>query len=440
MCRGARRCRQAGGHPGMFHRFLKRKSPSVSTNSRVEITTAARPETSATGSRFGRWYRSRPLIGGILIVVAGIEMVLSGQLDLGSIHIQVGIEGMQAMILPFALVTLGVLIIVMPVHRMFYGIMCLALSIYAVVGVNLGGFLIGTVLGLVGGIMCVSWMPKHARNTDSLVEPPPLSPAAAETEAVTGDDTVAAAPRPRGGSLTIIAIALLVCASATGLTATPSFADTPTPEPVATPVSTPEPAPSAPANPSPTPSVAADPLPADSPTPAIPAVPPVPATFPAPKPAAPHAASKETLSVDPTNDPDAPLAAIPSARLRSTAVTLHGARFIGTVGVPLAGGTAATVLKITADSLMMVSFALDSTDPAARALTMGASTLSLAGPVILYCASLSGSRQDGTSVSFDPSSPPPLGVDLPSLENVTISLVTVTGAAASLTGAMENVR
>jgi hypothetical protein len=89
---------------------------------------------------------------------------------------------------------------------------------------------------------------------------------------------------------------------------------------------------------------------------------------------------------------------------------------------------------------MMVSFALDSTDPAARALTMGASTLSLAGPVILYCASLSGSRQDGTSVSFDPSSPPPLGVDLPSLENVTISLVTVTGAAASLTGAMENVR
>jgi hypothetical protein len=113
-------------------------------------------------STFLSWSRRRPFIGGVLTVLAGVEMFFSGQLDLGNIHVQLGIEGLQSTILPIAMVLLGVLAMVMPVHRIFYGVISIVLAVYSIVGLNLGGFFLGMLLGAVGGIMTVSWMPKKA--------------------------------------------------------------------------------------------------------------------------------------------------------------------------------------------------------------------------------------------------------------------------------------
>jgi hypothetical protein len=109
---------------------------------------------------FVGWYRGRPFVGGALTVLAGLEMFFSGQLDVGKIHIQVGIEGLQATIIPILMVILGVFAVTMPVHRVFYGVISLVVSVYSLIGVNLGGFFIGMLLGSVGGVMIVSWMPK----------------------------------------------------------------------------------------------------------------------------------------------------------------------------------------------------------------------------------------------------------------------------------------
>jgi hypothetical protein len=114
----------------------------------------------ADGSRFSVWRRRRPFLGGVLIALGGVEMFFSGQLDIGKIHVQLGIEGLQATIIPIVLVLLGVLIIAMPAHRIFYGVIALAVAVYSLVGVNLGGFFIGMLLGAVGGVLTVSWMPK----------------------------------------------------------------------------------------------------------------------------------------------------------------------------------------------------------------------------------------------------------------------------------------
>lgn len=92
-------------------------------------------------------------------------MFFSGQLDVGKIHVQVGIEGLQATIIPLLMVLLGMLAMLMPVHRIFYGVIVLAISVYSLVGVNLGGFFIGMLLGAVGGVLIVAWMPKAAANT-----------------------------------------------------------------------------------------------------------------------------------------------------------------------------------------------------------------------------------------------------------------------------------
>ncbi|WP_288115204.1 DUF6114 domain-containing protein [Microbacterium sp. SCN 71-21] len=110
-------------------------------------------------ARFAAWSRRRPLVGAILIAVGGVEMFFSGQLDLGNIQVQLGFSGLQATIIPVALVLLGVLIVAMPMHRIFYGVIALAISIYSLVGVNLGGFIIGMVVSTVGGVIAVSWVP-----------------------------------------------------------------------------------------------------------------------------------------------------------------------------------------------------------------------------------------------------------------------------------------
>lgn len=113
--------------------------------------------------RFRAWRRERPFVGGLLTALGGIEMFFSGQLDIGRIHVQLGIEGLQATIIPILLVLLGILVVAMPAHRIFYGVIALAIAVYSLVGVNLGGFFIGMLLSTVGGVLTVAWMPLEQR-------------------------------------------------------------------------------------------------------------------------------------------------------------------------------------------------------------------------------------------------------------------------------------
>ena len=120
-------------------------------------------------SAFASWRHARPFVGGVLTVLAGVELFFSGQLDIGNIHVQLGIEGFQATLIPVLLAVLGILAILMPVHRIFYGVIALAVSVYSLIGVNLGGFLIGMLLGAVGGVLIVSWMPRLVSAPESQV-------------------------------------------------------------------------------------------------------------------------------------------------------------------------------------------------------------------------------------------------------------------------------
>jgi hypothetical protein len=115
---------------------------------------------------FGPWRKQRPFVGGVLVVLAGLEMMLSGPIKLDqlgmNVVLQFGVEGAQATILPITLVLLGILSIAQPVHRIFYGVIALAISVYSIAGVNLGGWVVGFLLGVIGGIVVVSWAPQAA--------------------------------------------------------------------------------------------------------------------------------------------------------------------------------------------------------------------------------------------------------------------------------------
>jgi len=112
---------------------------------------------------FRDWRRARPFVGSLMLVLAGIEMFLSTQLDLGNIKVQMGIEGFQAVLIPAGLALLGLLAMFMPVHHVFYGVLALVVAVYSLIGVNLGGFFVGMLLGAVGGTIVVAWGPRAAK-------------------------------------------------------------------------------------------------------------------------------------------------------------------------------------------------------------------------------------------------------------------------------------
>ncbi|MCF2586323.1 DUF6114 domain-containing protein [Brevibacterium sp. UCMA 11752] len=117
--------------------------------------------------RFRNWRRQRPFIGGVLAVLGGIELFFSGQLDTGNLQVQFGIEGLQATVIPIALVVLGLLAIFKPTHHVFYGIIALVLAVYSLIGVNLGGFILGMLLSSIGSILVVAWMGPRAPKSDA---------------------------------------------------------------------------------------------------------------------------------------------------------------------------------------------------------------------------------------------------------------------------------
>ncbi|WP_292718000.1 DUF6114 domain-containing protein [Microbacterium sp. 13-71-7] len=120
--------------------------------------TGAVASDAAPARGFRHWRRQRPFVGGLLVALGGIEMFFSGQLDIGHLHVQLGIEGLQATIIPIALLVLGILAVTMPAHHVFYGIIALVVAIYSLIGVNLGGFIIGMLLAGTGAVLVVAWM------------------------------------------------------------------------------------------------------------------------------------------------------------------------------------------------------------------------------------------------------------------------------------------
>lgn len=110
---------------------------------------------------FRTWRHRRPFWGGLLTILSGLQIFASTQLTIGNLQVRVGVEGLQSIVIPVVLVLAGLLIWFMPVHRVFYGVIALVVAVYSLIGVNLGGFVIGLLLGVVGGSLAIAWAPRE---------------------------------------------------------------------------------------------------------------------------------------------------------------------------------------------------------------------------------------------------------------------------------------
>ncbi|MEU8192302.1 DUF6114 domain-containing protein [Microbispora amethystogenes] len=148
----------------------------------------------------GSWRRSRPFWGGLLVLIAGLELLsIPFATKALPLVIQSGTVGATYLI-ALVLVILGLMIWLQPGQRAFLGVVAVLVSIASFVYANLGGFLVGMLLGLVGGALAVAWAPEETAPRASGTPPEPFGAAAPAAPA--GPSGAAAVPAPGGGEIT----------------------------------------------------------------------------------------------------------------------------------------------------------------------------------------------------------------------------------------------
>jgi Family of unknown function (DUF6114) len=413
----------------------------------IPAGSAARTAPACTGAVIGagwrayrRWRRSRPFWAGILLMIAGAELLLI-PLPMHSMGLilHIGVGGVSGILIGAVLIVAGLLLWFNPAQRMFYSIVAVLLAIAALVASNLGGFLLGTALGVIGGSLGFAWTPLAPGTAPrSLWRRRPRVPAdgvggvtdvagdarpadetsAAEPqgvtapEALTQPDTLsgpAAAGHEHGTTLrgftllpVLAIIAALLHLGSTGSTpsADPSATATPAATCTSAPTtSTPAPSPAGStcagaSAASPDPTSGADSAP--DPSPAVSASPSASAS--------PGASASPSASPSPVPTGTAPPFAIATSQstLTASSATISGFAYDGVVTVPTAGGSV-QMMQFSATSLDLSDMQLTVSQGGAT-MTTTAGALDLTGDVVLYATELSGDLL-GIPLTITPSTP-----------------------------------
>ncbi|MCI4061551.1 DUF6114 domain-containing protein [Micromonospora sp. R77] len=148
---------------------------------------AAVPAVRHPGGRWRRWRRARPFTAGLLITLGGAEMLVTLRAPLG-VLLHVGPQGLAGYLVPMILVLCGVLLVTAPQQRVFYALLSLLLGLISWLTSNLGGFVVGMLLVLVGGALAFAWTP------DKRPAPAPVGADADAAPSAPRDPADAAAP------------------------------------------------------------------------------------------------------------------------------------------------------------------------------------------------------------------------------------------------------
>ncbi|MGP3684713.1 DUF6114 domain-containing protein [Streptomyces sp. IBSNAI002] len=108
--------------------------------------------------RLRAWRRTRPFWGGLLLVLGGTELLLVPLSPL-TVLVSLGLGGIAAIGIGVALVLAGLFLWFLPQARAYVSLHALLLSVLSFVATNLGGFLVGMLLGIAGSALAFAWTP-----------------------------------------------------------------------------------------------------------------------------------------------------------------------------------------------------------------------------------------------------------------------------------------
>lgn len=145
-------------------------------------------------SRWRRWRRSRPFWGGLFAILTGVWISVLPLAPL-KIMLQQGVAGIPSVLMGLILIVLGLTAWFSPQQRTLAGILTTLIATATLVLSNLGGFLIGTLLGIVGGGMIFAWQPNTTPRAGGSAAPGTEPKAGPEAEPEAGTE---ADPDPHG--------------------------------------------------------------------------------------------------------------------------------------------------------------------------------------------------------------------------------------------------
>jgi uncharacterized membrane protein YgcG len=112
---------------------------------------------------FRGWRRRRPFWGCLFLLFSGAELFYTANASIAGLSLHLGPTGFLSYLLPLLLIVCALLCMFSPAQRLFYGIIALLTALYSFIGLNLGGFFIGMLLGIIGGALVIAWGPPRAR-------------------------------------------------------------------------------------------------------------------------------------------------------------------------------------------------------------------------------------------------------------------------------------
>lgn len=116
--------------------------------------------------RFRDWRGSRPFWAGLFTLLGGVPIAYFpyATLKLGTMSLTMATTaGAGSLIIGVLLVTLGLTMWFQQATRVFAGIAAIILALVSLVVSNIGGFIVGFLLAMIGGALAVSWMPGKAK-------------------------------------------------------------------------------------------------------------------------------------------------------------------------------------------------------------------------------------------------------------------------------------
>ncbi|MCJ0875314.1 DUF6114 domain-containing protein [Streptomyces sp. AP-93] len=108
--------------------------------------------------RLRDWRRTRPFWGGLLVILGGTELLLVPLSPL-TVLVSLGLGGIAAIGIGLALIAAGLFLWLLPQARAYVSVHALLLSVLSFVATNLGGFLLGMLLGIAGSALAFGWTP-----------------------------------------------------------------------------------------------------------------------------------------------------------------------------------------------------------------------------------------------------------------------------------------
>jgi hypothetical protein len=114
--------------------------------------------TSGPRAAFRRWRANRPFWGGLLLALGGAEILVTEKASL-KVVMHIGMQGLAGYLLPVVMALCGLLVLFNPTQRLFYSLIGILASLGTWLTSNLGGFLIGLLLGATGSCLAFGWLP-----------------------------------------------------------------------------------------------------------------------------------------------------------------------------------------------------------------------------------------------------------------------------------------